>query len=249
MANIATVTTAAFVKPDVPRGRVTARALLRAMTHYGSTYCVPVWTYDDYPRRCIYVQHGEKWSPTGVNGAWARYHTVLDALWVRWYDSGDDFDVIFRHDRGSSRLCLYGFDAVRIVLAPGAGPVALGAGWSACGPGVWESALGGSYLAGNNRSDILADDYPTLPSRTSPVCAGVCALGGFNWSNVEMPPELAGLTPILAACAAGVELLWHGRPTRVYRLRGERWWVWPLDDWDNCVDADWLAFCAARGET
>src|SRR5690348_2190639 len=123
MANIATVMTAAVVRAGVDRGRVTAHGLIRAMTRsFGSTYCVPTWTHDDYPNRCIYAQHGEKWSPTGVVEAWQRYGRFLQAIWVRWYDDGGDHDAIFRYDAagyGASRWCRYGFDQVQLVGGQG----------------------------------------------------------------------------------------------------------------------------------
>lgn len=248
MANIATVQVAAFVKPGVPRGRVTAHGLVRALTHYGRTYCVPVWTYDDYPRRCVYVQYGAKWSPTGVNDTWARYHAALDAFWVRWYDDGGDFDTIFRHDRGSGGMCRYGFDSVRVVLAPDADPRALGPRWKEVRPGVWETPLNGSYLAGNDRCGLLADDYPSHLTPTTLTRGRWCARDHFVWSRSvgELPAEVEALAPLFSAVAVGVELLWRGRATQIYRPHGDRWWGWHLDDWDNCVDPAWLAYRAAR---
>ena len=243
MANIATVAVAAVVKPDVPRGRVTVRGLIRAMTHYsGSTYHVPVWGFDDYPRRCLYTQHGEKWSPTGVDLAWRRYGEFLDSMWVRWYDDGGDHDELFRFegDYGPNAWCRYAFDSVRVLAATGMEPGALGPGWHEVRPGVWESAVGGTYLAGNDRCNLLLGD-PVLPGRTTPVCGRMCARGGLHWSATELSPAVAELAPALTPLAEGVELLWRRRPVQIYRRRGERWWSWNLDDWDNCFDTGWLA--------
>jgi hypothetical protein len=247
MANIATVATAAFVKPGVPRGQVTAHGLLRAMTrYYGRTYCVPVWSYDDYPNRCIYVQHGEKWSPTGVNSAWERYSPFLSALWVRWYDDGGDHDAIYRFPHHSNNWCRYGFDSVRVSAAESAPSPHLGPGWIQSQPGVWETTLSGSYLAGNDRCDILADDRHPLRSPTTPACGRMFARSHFIWAGAELPSEVEQLAPAFSSGVERVELLWRGRRTQVYRRLNDRWWAWHLDDWDNCVDPEWLASRAAR---
>jgi hypothetical protein len=172
MANIATVATVAIRRSGVPRGRVTPHALLRAMTRfYGRSYCVPAWAYDDYPPGHIYTQHGEKWSPTGIVRAWERYGRFLEAVWVRWYDSGGDHDALFAYTAngyGASAWCRYGFDRVRIRGAAALGPCLAEGAWRPGGPGVWASDIGGSYLAANDRCDLRADS-PMLPSRTTPV--------------------------------------------------------------------------------
>lgn len=239
MANIATVAAEVRVRPGVARGLVTPHGMLRAMTRFfGRSYGVPAWSYDDYPRGRIYTQHGEKWSPTGVVGAWERYGQFLDAVWVRWYDEGGDHDAIFRYDAdgfGASEWCRYGFDRVRV-----RGPHPLGSGWRADETGGWAADIRGSYLAANGRSTLLAD-YQTLPSRTTPVHGWMFGRGTLRWAADGVPPALAALEPAVLATADGVEFLWRGRVTRVYQRRGERWWGWCLDDWDNCLAPNWLA--------
>jgi hypothetical protein len=250
MANIATVAVAAFVATGVTRGRVTAHGLLRAMTRfYGCTYWVPTWTYDDYPRGCIYVQYGEKWSPIGVIQAWERYGRFLDAIWVRWNDSGSDHDAIFRtnaDDSGAGEQCRYWFDKVRVYAAEGFDLRALGGGGRLVRPGVWEVDCGGSYLASNGRSDLGSREYPALPSRTTRVCVRHLGRGPLGWSADEMPAEVAQLEPVILSAATGVEFFWHGRATRLYSRRAEFWGRWCLDDWDNCAHPDWVADRAAR---
>jgi len=242
VANIATVATLAVVRPGVPRGRVTGRGLLRVMTRYfGQSYCVSPWRFDDYPRRCIYTQHGEKWSATGVDAAWQRYGTFLGAIWVRWYDEGGDHDRLFRYGAGGydkSDWCRYAFDTVRLTgeTAP---PEDGGLRWRPVVPGVWEERSGGTYLAGNDRCDLLLD-HPTHPSRTTPVRGHMQGRETLYWKT-DMPPAVAQPEPFVLSRATGVEFLWRGRATRVYRRRGDRWWAWCLDDWDNCADPGWLA--------
>lgn len=242
MANIATVQTVAFLKPGAARDRVSAHGLLRAATRYfGRSYCVPPWHFDDYPLRCLYVQHGEKWSPTGVERVWERYADQLDAIWVRWSDSGGDHDRIFRFagSFGDSRLCRYRFDAVRLYTSE-----VPGAGWRLVQPYVWETDRSGTYLADNDRCDLLAD-FPRMPSRTTPARARY----GPTWELAvldEFSSSARELEPLVNACAEGVEFCWHGRPTRAYQRRGERWLQWNLDDWDNCCDPGWLQYQADR---
>jgi hypothetical protein len=245
MANIATVMTAAFVRPGIGRGQVTAHGLLRAMTRwYGSSYFVPIWFYDDYPNRRIYTQHGEKWSPHGVQAAWEKYGRFLQEIWVRWHDDGGDHDVIYKHDSYKSNACRYGFDEVRID-----GVQALDSNdwenvWRRAEPGVWAARFNGSYLAGNDRCNLL-HDYPARPSRTTPVRGRPFLRNtkSLEWALADMPLALLRLEPIVLACATEVKFLWRRRATRIYRRQDGHWWGWEwrLDDWDNCVDPGWLA--------
>jgi hypothetical protein len=243
MANIATVATAAIVRRGVPRGRVTPHALLRAMTRfYGRSYCVPAWGYDDYPRGRVYAQHGEKWSPTGVVRAWERYGQFLEAIWVRWYDDGGDHDAFFAYTAagfGASDWCRYGFDRVRVSGADALVRNLEHGSWRPDGPGAWAADIGGSYRAANDRCNLLFD-HPPLPGRTTPVRGQMLGRGTLRWAEDGMSAAVARLEPAVLAGAVAVEFCWRGRVTRVYQRRGERWWGWCLDDWDNCVADGWL---------
>jgi hypothetical protein len=250
VANIATVATAAILRRELAPGWVTGRALLRAMTRrFGSSYYVPAWSYNDYTYACAYTQHGEKWFPHGVAGAWKRYGRSLEAIWVRWYDSGDDHDTIFRYDAGGYRTgvkCRYAFDAVRVSGELGLNTQAAGQPWRLASPGLWEARVVGSYLAANDRCDL--GDRPLHPSRTTPVRAQT--LGPrelLRWAADEMPASLVHLESNLLSQAACIQFFWRRRMTRVYRPRGERWWRWCLDDWDNCADPGWLADTVVQG--
>jgi len=269
MANIVTVMAAAIVRNGVERGRVTAHGLLRAMAtytiqhppRYGRSYFVPMWSFDDYPRRCIYTQHGNKWSPHGVPRAWKRFGRYLDALWVRWNDGGGDHDLIFQHDKyggWKSRKCRYGFDAIRVTASDGFDGRALEADWHSIASNIWIADFQGSYLAVNNRTDLIRD-HPCLPSRTTPVRArmhtrfprAMAPISSFEWALDDLPASLVKLESALVTKATAVEFLWRGRVTRAYRRiqldneygrLGKIWWGWCLDDWDNCVDTEWLAY-------
>jgi len=256
VANIATVATAAILREDAARGCVTAHGLLRAMTrYYGRSYCVPTWSYDDYSRGCIYLQHGEKCSPTGVVQAWERYSRFLQAIWVRWYDDGGDHDAIFPYTAdgyADREWCRYGFDRVRISGVVGLGDNLEKDGWYSEGPGIWGATISGSYLAGNDRCDLLVE-YPRLPSPTTPARGHMFASETtFRWADDDIPAALVRHEQAIVAGGVAVEFRWRGRPTRVYQRRGDRWWGWYLDDWDNCVATGWLSEQsqqAARGRT
>jgi hypothetical protein len=56
-----------------------------------------------------------------------------------------------------------------------------------------------------------------------------------------MPAEILWLEPLVLERATEVRFLWRGRPVRVYQRRPNQWFSWCLDDWDNCVDPEWLA--------
>ncbi len=244
MANIVTVATAAIVRAGVRRGHVTPHALLRAMTrYYGRSYCVPTWTYDDYPRGRIYAQHGEKWSPTGVSDAWERYGRFLEAIWFRWYDSGGNYDAISVYTAGGvapGMWCRYGFDKVRVRGGDELGRSLSPSVWWPDGPGAWAADIQGSYLAANDRC-TFKDDHPKLPSRTTPVQGLHLGPGKLGWADDELPAIMSPLEPAILAYGTAVEFQWRGRATRVYQRREDRWWVYYLDDWDNCVADGWLA--------
>lgn len=243
MANIATVQVAAYLRPGASRRSVPGNALLRRLTqYYGISYHVPTWRFDDYPRGVIYVQYGEKWSPTSVSDAWDGFDEHLDAMWVRWYDDGGDHDriFIFTGDFGESRLCRYGFDSVRLHATEPPG-----AGWRFVRPGVWEADLSGTYLAGNDRCNLLAE-LPRMSSCTTPVRGHGLSGPWELYPSDEFPPAAHDLAPLVNAIAEGLEFCWHRRPARVYQKRGGWWWQWNLDDWDNCRDPVWLAYRAAR---
>ncbi|MFT3764567.1 MAG: hypothetical protein QM820_03480 [Minicystis sp.] len=210
---------------------------------YGRSYCVPTWTYDDYPHGRVYTQHGDKWCPSGIDRAWERYGRFLEAIWVRWYDDGGDHDIIFVYTAGEAgprAWCRYGFDRVRVRGADALGRSLSPSVWRPDGPGAWVADIEGSYMAGNDRSDVLADD-PALPSRTTPVRGRTLGRGTLRWAADDMPAVVIQAEPAILADGAEVELQWRGRATRVYQRRGERWWDFCLDDWDNCVDDGWLA--------
>lgn len=244
MANIASIATCSIVRAGVGREQVTPRALLRAMTRFKRhSYCVPPWTYDDYPHGRIYVQHGERWSPSGVAHAWERFGRYLEAIWVRWYDEGGDYDAIFAYtEKGisPSAWCRYGFDRVRVCGAPALGEVLPPSDWSQDAPGVWTAEMRGTYLAANDRSDIQRE-HPTLPGPTTPVPGRRLGASTLARAAGDMPAILMQLEPALLAFGTAIELTWRGRPTRVYQRRGERWWSFCLDDWGNCLADDWLA--------
>jgi hypothetical protein len=186
MANIATVAVAAVVPAGREHCRVTGHGLVRALTRsYRGGYCVPTWAYDDYPRRCVYLQYGEKWAPSGVDLAWKRLRRSLRWMWVRWHDSGCGYDRIFRRGgdwHGTEAECRYGFDAVRLQAAEGFDGHSLGGEWRPAQPGVWVAEIRGGYFAGNDRSYFSGDQYPprSRAGRRGWVRRGSAAVGSVG---------------------------------------------------------------------
>lgn len=135
MANVATV----FVR--IVRGRAMSASpshtrMLSALMHSygGRTYCVPIWAAQR--DGCFDLQYGAKWSPgTGPERLWRRLNGSAEAIWIRWHDSGGDFDRVFSIDAVGTtepRECRYRFDSIAL-------------------DGNEQLAVKGSYLAGNPR--------------------------------------------------------------------------------------------------
>jgi len=75
----------------------------------------------------------------------------------------------------------------------------------------------------------------------------------LTWNEDQFQPLLPDL---LAACqesAQRIELFWQGRPVRVRYPAikagtSRRYWEeYSMDDWDNCVDENWLTFNLRNG--
>jgi hypothetical protein len=213
---------------------------------YGRSYCVPLWHYDDDSCRCIYTQHGERWSPSGVYDAWEIYGKFLDTIWVRWHDSGDDFDKIFQIcAKRKKHLCEYGVDEIRISGEEDLSHE-LDAQWQSKQQGVWVTSVQGRYFAGNERTDRGGDILIQGPTTIRGGHQMLKCNPGFEtrslmWKTDQKPPVVVKIEPWIFSHATKIEFLWRGRVTRIYQQHKECWWEWCLDDWDNCLDHEWLA--------
>ncbi|MCT2592171.1 hypothetical protein LHJ74_20060 [Streptomyces sp. N2-109] len=227
------------------------------------SYHVPVYTRRHSGGEYVDVQYGGGKSPDIVGFCELPYY---HAIWGRHYDEGSCEDVIWRDDvnDGPRSYCRYGFDEVRVIGAGDSPPMAPQEPWQRHSDGSWRLGVAGSYRTGNDRSaDVGSSASPTtpmgggmgddeergikqdgLPTPTTP--------NYFGNEQVGMdPPWLAPLgTFEQPPGVALVEFYWRGR--RVHRARledgpdGRDWEHRCADDWDNCIDADFLRF---TGET
>src|SRR5688572_5513581 len=140
MANIATVFVRIVKPSSIGTGPSHTRLLSALMHGYGGhTYCVPIWASYRERGTCFDLQFGAKWSPgTGPERLWRRLNGSAEAIWIRWFDSGADFDQIYAIDAAgatTARNCSYRFDSLALH-----------------GPrGDEQLAVKGSYVAGNAR--------------------------------------------------------------------------------------------------
>lgn len=174
------------------------------------------------------------------------------AIWGRFYDEGRDRDDIWSADvnDGPRRVCRYGFDDVRVVAGdrpPGPDGI-----WRRNPDGSWLAAVEGSYSTGNDRAFVGAgsgpgDEQPVMPASAlaTPTTPNRY---GEELADIE-PTWLEPLADQLPG-ASLIEYYWRGR--LVHRARweddemmGREWQHRCADDWDNCVDAEFLLFTGA----
>lgn len=248
MANIITAFVRLYCYGDWQQAHLSRKGMLKTLSgHFGRSYCVPAWS-QRVNSRIIDMQAGFKWSPgSGVSRVWERFGERLEAIWVRYYDEGSDYDVIYCLDHsGQDRSwsnCWYGFDHVRIHWQAQAPPAIKERGE------IWQWACQGSYRAANDRCSLLRHDpeyvwlrTPTTPARSNPCWKVV-------WGEeYRMPEELRALTPDISEYGAMVEFCWKGRLVQRWKrqeppLGRITWHLHNLDGWDNCVNEDWPGWC------
>ncbi|WP_433061210.1 hypothetical protein [Dactylosporangium sp. CS-033363] len=227
MANIASV----FVRVQPLAGvEVAADEVLGLlMSPERGSYHVPVW------RRAadgvVDLQYGARWSGvSAVEQIWDGIGARLRSVWVRYLDSGDDFDRIGHRSAGMVggvdwRICEYWYDEVRLIPAGGGEP------WRA--EGLW-------FRRAENDRSVLGDvemDSPTTPASAYPHRD---FLG--QWRSYGVADEV--LDAIDVSALERAELLFQGRPVEVAQRvgpgPGRAWARWSLDDWGSCADAEYV---------
>jgi hypothetical protein len=164
----------------------------------------------------------------------------LDAIWVRHFFDGGDFDSIGRLDvPGMHAQCRYGFDEIRATLAPAADPAGVlpdfpSLEWELLGGGTWRRRAAGTYRAGNNRS-VLGREEPLYAASDADLWDGPHQRPGPHMWQADQPvtslgPAIptptspsycrggyhlmdppAGVVPDLVPELDVVELYWEGR--------------------------------------
>lgn len=225
------------------------------------SYHVPVRVRCGPQGRYAEIQYGSGKSPDVVNfcenhiGYW-RYSTI----WGRSFNDGGSEDVIWQDDvnDGPRRFCRYGFDEVRVITAGGQPPVVPEAPWQRQLDGSWRLRVAGSYRTGNDRFasvgpcataavDPPAPDPADLPLST-PTTPNI---HGEELSSID-PPWLAALTEAGSA-AVLIEYRWRGRIVHWSSFQSDEryndpdpeWQHRCADDWDNCLDSEFLRFIGA----
>ncbi|WP_433219774.1 hypothetical protein ACQP00_16140 [Dactylosporangium sp. CS-047395] len=227
MANIATV----FVRVQpVDGAEVAAEEVLGLLMDPGrGSYHVPVW----HRAGVVDVQYGARWSGvSAVEQIWDGIGERLRSVWVRYLDSGADFDRIGHRTAGLAgtvdwRICEYWYDEVRLIPAGGGEP------WRA--EGLW------LRRAENDRS-VLGDaqlDSPTTPASAYPWRD---FLG--QWRSYGVADTVLDAIGSTIDSLERAELWSRGRPVEVAQRvgpgPGRAWARWSLDDWDSCADAEYV---------
>ncbi|RNL86626.1 hypothetical protein [Halostreptopolyspora alba] len=185
----------------------------------------------------------------------------------RFFDDGGTVDTMFGLGPGEEWSdfgpCWYGFDEVRVLGAAVHLPaVGTRSGWAPLGDGCWQASLVGRYQTGNDRADIAKAGPCSMKVEWNPPVADVQP-GGLAtpttpayWDVDIMGLQPAALEPLVVHGSLQaddrpqverVELLWRGRV--VHRTQMEyddvlEEYVWEqrsADDWDNCLNPQYIA--------
>jgi hypothetical protein len=194
-------------------------AILLASYH-GSSYCVPLWLWS-HDGKGLEIQYGAKWGPNaGPVDLWERREEAdIGSIWVRWFDSGGEFDLIYAAPElppGRSP-CRYAFDEIEVRI----------------GDAIERRPLAGTYLCGNDRG-LPKFDHPLPPSPTTPPGSSTSLPGDIQ------PAESAAIIRDLRERATSVSFFFRKRLVHLAEQRWGRWADYALDDWDNCADPEFV---------
>lgn len=219
------------------------------------SYWVPVFTRRHPSGRYADVQFGSG-KGNGIGHFWESFGYRYQMMWGRCFDEGKTVDEIWRDDvEGSRRYCRYGFDQVRVATVGDRPPVAPDAPWRRQPDGSWTLTVDGSYHAGNDRSMSVGSAATPAsacpePGPTALATPTTPAENGGPLECIE-PAWLAPLADEHPAVTL-IEYRWRGR--LVHRARRDAsddpeeapyWQHRCADDWDNCLDADFLRAAGA----
>ncbi|MFF2552517.1 hypothetical protein ACFVUS_16045 [Nocardia sp. NPDC058058] len=215
------------------------------------SYWVPVWFRVAEDMSYADIQYGSGKSLGMMDFLDQLNAERYRAVWVRHYDEGGDQDVIACHypdDEG--RFCRYGFDEVRVSSAGARPSFAPERDWRRHEDGAWGLTVSGSYRTGNGREDMEIGPCAGLTRSPSPQTESALSTPttpcyyGDTLAAIDPPwlEALADASPELTL----VEFRWQGRVVHRARMEdtewGREWEHRSADDWDNCLDAEFLRF-------
>ncbi|MFC4913444.1 hypothetical protein [Actinomadura gamaensis] len=259
MSNIYTDFVRVHARPDDQINEVEAQWIAWMLLGRNGSYWVPVSIRRGPQGRYADIQYGSGKSPDIVSFCSDYVGSHYSTIWGRHYDEGGSEDVIWQDDvnDGPRRFCRYGFDEVRVVTADGQPPMVPETSWQRR-EGAWCVEVAGSYRTGNDRSaDVGPCATPTtdvpdpdpadlpFPTPTTPTT------NGDELTGID-PSWLAALTA-RDSTATSIEYRWRGRlvhsasfqAVERYYETGPSWHHRAADDWDNCLDPEFLRFTGA----
>ncbi len=224
---------------------------------HGDSYHVPIFVRQNEFSLVTDIQFGDRWETAhGLDDVWNKHSEALKALWWRNFNDGGDHDNIgWIDDTGSSnglpehtpKWCRYGFDHMRITWKSDKLVDDFGLSWDKQ-DGTWNLEINGSYRAGNDRCNLLLRDQDIKPMPTLTTLTRGRRTDRLYWDNDEFTPRLSQLLLSCEEQADTIEFFWKQRLVRLQRSpqntgsQRRYWQDFCLDDWDNCVDDDWLVF-------
>ncbi|GAA4589839.1 hypothetical protein GCM10023194_45090 [Planotetraspora phitsanulokensis] len=253
MSNIFTDSVRVYALPDRQIDQAEAQWITRQLLGPYGSYHVPVSIRLAPAGQHADIQYGGGKSPDIVDFCEEQVGHRYLTIWGRHYNEGGlQQDEIWSEDvnEGPRRFCRYGFDEVRVIATGERPPVAAEEPWRRGSDGSWRLPVAGSYRTGNDR---CADVGPCATLATEPPAPVPSALPTPTTPN-ESGDALTSIDPPWLAPLAdehpGVTLIeyrWRGR--LVHRVReddddvwGRAWQHRCADDWDNCLDPDFLRF-------
>jgi hypothetical protein len=260
VTNIFTDFIRVYARPDSHIDEVEAQWIAWTLLGPGGSRWIPVRIRRGPEGRYAEVQYGSSKSPDIVGFCDDYIGYRYSAIWGRHFDEGGTEDVIWQDhvNHGPRRFCRYGFDEVRVTTVDGRPPAEPEASWQRHRDGTWRLRVAGSYRAGNDRSASVgpsatpATDLPDpdpellpLPTPTTPT------IGDGDLVSID-PPWLAPLADGHPA-ATLIEFHWRGRLVHRasfqmierYLETSPEWHHRCADDWDNCLDPEFLRFTGA----